>query len=132
MTTQKSAYPNGLGLCFLVRIQRGAISFGKFLAYTSMKVASPQAFGARAACSAKRAAFASHFANRCQNQSGFLCSASLFILMTAAPTALIALMAPALMALMACGLRISSRVLAAAGFAFFGMLGSLVHHYKIL
>src|SRR5258708_3703379 len=97
-----------------------------------MKVASPQALGARAACSAMRAAFASHFAKRCQNQSGFLCSASLFILMTAAPTALIALTAPALMALMACGLRISSRAVVAAALVFVGMLSSLMHHYKIL
>src|SRR5437764_14847336 len=97
-----------------------------------MKAASPQAFGSRAACSAMRAAFASHFANRCQNQSGFLCSAALFTLMTAAPTALIALTAPALIVVMACGLRISSRSLVAAAFAFVGMLGSLVHHSNIL
>jgi hypothetical protein len=51
--------------------------------------------------------------------------------MTAAPTALIALTAPALIVFMACGLRISSRA-AIAAFIFVGMLSSLMRHYNIL
>jgi hypothetical protein len=52
--------------------------------------------------------------------------------MTAAPTALIALTAPALIALMACGLKISSRAAVAAALVFVGMLSSLMRHYNIL
>src|ERR1700730_4510994 len=59
-----------------------------------------------------RAALASHFANMCQNHSGFLSIICLCFLMTAAPTALIALTAPALSALIACGFMISSRACA--------------------
>ncbi len=43
-------------------------SAGRLLAYTSMKVASPQAPAPCVACPATRAALASHTANRCQNQ----------------------------------------------------------------
>src|SRR5450755_307970 len=75
-----------------------------------------------------RAALASHFANMCQNHSGLLSIACLFLLMTAAPIALIALTAPALSALRAFGFMISSRACAwpavAAARALVGMIGS--------
>src|SRR2546429_4213123 len=83
-----------------------------------MNVASPLERGTRAACAAIRAALASHFANRCQNHSGSLSTVSLCSLMMAAPTAAMALTAPALMALKAAELMISSRVSAAAARGF--------------
>src|SRR5262245_283026 len=94
-----------------------------------MKVASPLERGACAACSATRAALASHLVNRCQNHSGFLSIDFLCSLMTAAPTAAMALTAPALMVLRATELMISSRASAAATralvcFPRFGMFSS--------